>query len=375
LINILPLPAFWLGLFAIGSASAWLPTALGQLLLVVASIAFLYLATSPAACVFYTGLGSATAALALLIARQRRPAARSLLAAAALSALVAFLIAFLTAPDFFAVFFPYMPSLSYLVFRGIALLTTAASGQPVPTAAAFLQMLFLPTVVLGPITRLEHYLTRVQFSARLVLIRLCRGLAFLLAATLAGRLVLRPFVVSQRTPSATEAWLSVVANSFELYFLFAGYSDLVIGLGHLAGFSLPDNFRRPYLADSVTEFWRRWHISLSYFIRDYVYIPLGGGRCGLVRKNVNLLVAMTLCGLWHGLTAGFLVWGLFHGTLLVLENTLRHHGIAPLSVLPPAVRTSARVLLTFILVSIGWIPFTYDWQTSVALLRIACGLG
>ncbi len=286
-----------------------------------------------------------------------------------------FLIAFLTAPDFFAVFFPYMPSLSYLVFRGIALLTTAASGRPVPTAAAFLQMFFLPTVVLGPITRLEHYLTRVQFSARPVLIRLCRGLAFLVAASLVGRLVLRPFLVSQTTPSATDVWLSVVANSFELYFLFAGYSDLVIALGYLGGFSLPDNFRRPYLADSVTEFWRRWHISLSYFIRDFVYIPLGGGRCGLFRKHLNLLVAMTLCGLWHGFTVGFLVWGLFHGTLLVLENTLRYHGVAPLSVLPPALRTSARVLLTFLLVSIGWIPFTYDWKTSVLLLRIACGLG
>ena len=117
-------------------------------------------------------------------------------------------------------------------------------------------------------------------------------------------------------------WLGALANSFEFYFTFAGYSHLIIGLGILVGFKLPENFNNPYLATSIGDFWRRWHMSLSYWIRDYLYIPLGGNRKGIARKCMNLIVAMGLAGIWHGLAVNYLLWGLFHGVLLAGESLL-----------------------------------------------------
>ncbi len=122
----------------------------------------------------------------------------------------------------------------------------------------------------------------------------------------------------QLTPAL--AWLGIVTYSLQIYFDFSGYSDMAIGLGRLFGFEFLENFRHPYVARSITEFWRRWHISLSTWFRDYLYVPLGGNRRGPARTYVNLLVVFFLCGLWHGASMTFVVWGLFHGSFLVVER-------------------------------------------------------
>src|SRR5262249_18634459 len=116
------------------------------------------------------------------------------------------------------------------------------------------------------------------------------------------------------------AWLGVVCYTLQIYFDFSGYSDMAIGLGRLFGFVFPENFRHPYVADSVQEFWRRWHISLSSWFRDYLYVPLGGNRVAPGRLYANLVSVFFLCGLWHGASWSFVVWGLFHGSFLVIER-------------------------------------------------------
>ena len=116
------------------------------------------------------------------------------------------------------------------------------------------------------------------------------------------------------------AWLGAIAYTFQIYFDFSGYSDMAIGLGHLFGFRFPENFNYPYISQSITEFWRRWHITLSTWFREYVYIPLGGNRKGMIRQIFNLLVVWFLTGLWHGAGWNFILWGLYFFVLLLVEK-------------------------------------------------------
>jgi alginate O-acetyltransferase complex protein AlgI len=148
------------------------------------------------------------------------------------------------------------------------------------------------------------------------------------------------------------AWLGAVGYTLQLFFDFSGYSDMAIGLGRMLGFRLPENFARPYSSVTVTEFWRRWHMSLSRWFRDYVYIPLGGNRYGVRRTYRNLVVVFVLVGFWHGANWTFLVWGLYHGALLVVE---RAFGVGD----APAARWAriGRRALTLVLVVIGWVFF------------------
>ena len=134
----------------------------------------------------------------------------------------------------------------------------------------------------------------------------------------AGRPDLRAAGRASSTPP--HAWLGIVCYTLQIYFDFSGYSDMAIGLGRMFGFRFPENFRCPYIADTVQEFWRRWHISLSTWFRDYLYIPLGGNRVSPARTYLNLVTVFFLCGLWHGASWNFVVWGLFHGAFLVLER-------------------------------------------------------
>ncbi len=148
------------------------------------------------------------------------------------------------------------------------------------------------------------------------------------------------------------AWLGAAGYTVQLYFDFSGYSDMAIGLGRMLGFRLPENFARPYSSVTVTEFWRRWHMSLSRWFRDYVYIPLGGNRRGVGRTYANLTLIFVLTGFWHGAAWTFLVWGLFHGLLLVVERASGRDR-APAN---PAGRHARRVL-TLVLVVVGWVFF------------------
>ncbi|MCS7478800.1 MBOAT family O-acyltransferase [Umezawaea endophytica] len=148
------------------------------------------------------------------------------------------------------------------------------------------------------------------------------------------------------------AWLGAVGYTLQLYFDFSGYSDMAIGLGRMLGFRLPENFARPYSSVTVTEFWRRWHMSLSRWFRDYVYIPLGGNRHGVAKTYRNLGIVFVLTGFWHGANWTFLVWGLFHGALLVIERGFGWDST-------PASKNAriGRRALTMLLVVVGWVFF------------------
>jgi alginate O-acetyltransferase complex protein AlgI len=160
------------------------------------------------------------------------------------------------------------------------------------------------------------------------------------------------FATSGGDMTTATAWLGAVAYTLQLYFDFSGYSDMAIGLGLMLGFKLPENFDRPYSAVSITDFWRRWHMSLSRWFRDYVYIPLGGNRAGAAKTYRNLIIIFVATGFWHGANWTFLVWGLYHGALMLIERTTGWGVVA--SAGPQVVFRRA---LTFLLVVVGWVFF------------------
>ena len=165
------------------------------------------------------------------------------------------------------------------------------------------------------------------------------------------------------------AWVASLAYTFQLYFDFSGYTDMAIGLGTMFGFSLPENFDHPYIADSVQNFWRRWHISLSRWFRDYVYIPLGGSRVIDLKYIRNILIVWLLTGLWHGPSMNFIVWGLYYGLLLLAEKFF--YG-KYLEKLPHWVR----VVLIFLVANTGWIFFSHaSFTEGLALLGRTVGIG
>ena len=150
--------------------------------------------------------------------------------------------------------------------------------------------------------------------------------------------------------TAGTAWLGALAFTFQIYFDFSGYSDMAIGLGKMLGFQFLENFDYPYLSRSITEYWRRWHISLGTWFREYVYIPLGGNRRGLPRQILNLIIVWGLTGLWHGASWNFLLWGLYYGVILILEKVWLHK---PLQRAPRAVQH----LYSLLLIVFGWVIF------------------
>jgi alginate O-acetyltransferase complex protein AlgI len=155
-------------------------------------------------------------------------------------------------------------------------------------------------------------------------------------------------------PGAVSAWTGVIAFALQIFFDFSGYTDMAIGMALLLGFHFPVNFRRPYLAFSITDFWHRWHISLSRWLRDYLYIPLGGNRSGQLKTYRNLMLTMLLGGLWHGANWNFVIWGAYHGGLLSLERLAGRRRFQE----PPSVWIYPfRAFVTFILVTVGWLFF------------------
>ncbi|MBH5319071.1 MBOAT family protein [Paenibacillus sp. GSMTC-2017] len=154
------------------------------------------------------------------------------------------------------------------------------------------------------------------------------------------------------------AWLGIIAFAFQIYFDFSGYSDMAIGLGLMFGFRFNENFNRPYTAQSITDFWRRWHISLSTWFRDYVYIPLGGNRRGLLLQLRNILIVWALTGIWHGASWNFLLWGLYFGIILIMEKWF---ALSLLQRLPRWLRHSYALLL----ILFGWVFFAFDQLPDV----------
>ena len=169
--------------------------------------------------------------------------------------------------------------------------------------------------------------------------------------------------------SVAGSWYMAILYSLQIYFDFSGYSDMAIGLGHIFGFHYAENFNYPYMSTGISEFWRRWHISLGTFFREYVYIPLGGNRKGTLRQIFNLLVVWSLTGLWHGANLNFVLWGLYYFVLIVLERFVFHR---ILKVLPGFVKG----ILTYGLVLIGWVIFYFtDSAQMSCYLAALFGIG
>ena len=162
-------------------------------------------------------------------------------------------------------------------------------------------------------------------------------------------------------PSFVDSWIGVVSFSLQIYFDFSAYSDMAIGLSKMMGILLPINFNSPYKSDSFIDFWRRWHITLSSFLKEYLYFTLGGNRKGLNRQYINILIVMSIAGLWHGASWLFVVWGGLHGILLVLNHLIRHFNILK-------IHKFFSVPFMFILVTVLWVPFRSNDLSSMMLI-------
>jgi alginate O-acetyltransferase complex protein AlgI len=228
-------------------------------------------------------------------------------------------------------------------------------------------ILFFPHLVAGPIVRARDFLPQLRRRKRWDWLRLQLGVRFFLMGlfkkwVIADRMALlvNPVFAHPGDYRAAAVWTAVLAYSLQIYGDFSGYTDMAIGCAHLLGYKLARNFDMPYLSANPSEFWRRWHISLSSWLRDYLFIPLGGSRGGRWKTYRNLLITMTLGGLWHGANWTFVVWGLWHGLVLIAHRLFQEafKGRDRLSrVLQSIPGTAARVLATFLSVSLGWIFF------------------
>jgi alginate O-acetyltransferase complex protein AlgI len=273
----------------------------------------------------------------------------------------------------------HLLAISFFTFQAMSYVLDVARGQ-VPAERSFLRfglyVFLFPHLIAGPIVRyadlagqlkdrpvgVERFATGVR--------RLAIGLGKkLLIADLLAEVVNEVFRTPPGQLSMTAAWLGTVCFTLQIYFDFSGYSDMAIGLGKMFGFDFLENFRHPYTATSVTEFWRRWHISLSTWFRDYLYIPLGGNRGGGWATYRNLLLVFVLCGLWHGANWTFLVWGLIHGGFLVIERL--GFGVVLQRLWPPL-----RHLYTLLAVTLGWVFFRAETMPqAVGMLEAMIGLG
>lgn len=225
--------------------------------------------------------------------------------------------------------------ISFFVFKSISYLADIRR-DPAKAAAGFFPFLlyvsFFPQIVTGPITRFRDFAPQLTArthslqAAAAGMKRFIVGLGKkLILSGILGTMVDSIFALPGSDLTAPLAWLGAVGYCLQLFFDFSGYTDMAIGLGGFFGFTTTENFNRPYLAVTIGDFWRRWHISLSSWFRDYVYIPLGGNRKGSLRTGIHKSVVFILCGLWHGASWTFLLWGIWHGLFSLLEST----GIIP----------------------------------------------
>jgi alginate O-acetyltransferase complex protein AlgI len=233
---------------------------------------------------------------------------------------------------------------------------------------------FFPQVLAGPIARyrdmasqmIGRRITLEGFRAGAERFIIGLGKKVLIANQL-GPVVDQAFGLPLMRLSCPAAWLGIICYTFQIYFDFSGYSDMAIGLGRMFGFTTPENFNYPYIARSVREFWRRWHITLSEWFRDYLYIPLGGNRGSSYKTYSNLLVVFLLCGLWHGASWTFVVWGLWHGLFLALERTKPVSKLSRLGIL-----SHCYTCLVFVL---GWVFFrSADMAQAINYLKAMFGL-
>ena len=263
--------------------------------------------------------------------------------------------------------------ISFYTFQSMSYTIDVYRGQVKATKnflkfASYISL--FPQLVAGPIVRykdLDEQLDRIDKP--LGLDNLTVGLQTFLVGLFKKVLIadslaqmINPMFESYLDLGQLEAWMAALGYAFQIYFDFSGYSDMAIGLGRMLGLQLPYNFNSPYKAANMADFWRRWHISLSTWLRDYLYIPLGGNRCSRKRAAVNVLLVFALGGLWHGAAWTFVIWGLYQGILVASYSVLKQRWDA----MPLFIQRAA----TFVLVVIGWVFFRSD-DVSMALTLLA----
>jgi D-alanyl-lipoteichoic acid acyltransferase DltB (MBOAT superfamily) len=249
--------------------------------------------------------------------------------------------------------------LSFFTFQAISYVVDVHRGlcARAPTLDLAIYLAFFPHLVAGPIVRAREFLPqlarprdprKVAVGAGVMLI--CVGLVKkVVIADFLARNAVDPVFAVPEAYGAPDAWIAVVSYAVQIYCDFSGYTDIAIGLALLMGFVFPQNFDAPYRSASPQEFWRRWHMTLSRYLRDFIYIPLGGNRRGRARQIRNLMITMVLGGLWHGAAWGFVLWGALHGAALSIQHLAKGRVPAP----PRAVAWAATTLFVFL----AWIPF------------------
>lgn len=255
--------------------------------------------------------------------------------------------------------------ISFFTFKLISYLVEIRRGN-ISTATDFITfatyIAFFPTIMSGPIDRPNTFIPQLYHRRLINFGHVSEGLKRVLWGMFT-KLCIADVLVSYTDAvfnnlsehNISSILFATVLYSFQIYADFNGYSNMAIGVAQIMGIKVSENFNRPYFADSVTDFWRKWHITLSSWIRDYIYIPLGGNRKGKNRMYINQMVAMTLCGMWHGAALNFMVWGFLHGIALcahklwsqsILKHSRKYH--------PEGLRRAVSIILTFIIVSLAW---------------------
>lgn len=356
------LPLTLLAFYAVVRDAWWRNT-----VLIVASLIF-YAWWDPRFLPLFVGYCALAWGAARLYVRTKRPAA--IIAGIALMLLGLGLFKYLTfaldtllaplglPPPRWSIVLPI--GISFFTFQLVSYLVDVRRGEAPAHSLRIilLYIAFFPHLIAGPIVRHHELIPQFaldplragfheRFAKGLVLFVLGLAKKVFLADHLAP--LADPAFAVGGAPDAALAWTGVLAFTFQLFLDFSAYSEMAIGLALLFGFDLPENFATPYRARTLQDFWRRWHITLSSFFRDYVYIPLGGSRRGPARASVNLMLTMALCGLWHGAGFTYILWGLWHGVGLVAHRLWQGVKVP----LPGALGW----LLTFLFVALGWVLF------------------
>jgi alginate O-acetyltransferase complex protein AlgI len=266
------------------------------------------------------------------------------------------------APIDFLLKLPLPIGISFFVFHNISLLVdlTRQKSEPPNLTDVFLYIIFFPQLVSGPITRAEMFMPQIKpkYIGDIPVVEAAKWIltGFFFKLYVANNLngmtsyMDYPFYETLETP---DRWLLVFLYSYQIYADFFGYSAIAVGVALLFGYRLPVNFNLPYISTSFSEFWTRWHISLSSWLRTYLYVPLGGNRRGAARTYLNLMIVMGLGGLWHGAGLNYLAWGLMHGLLLVIERPL----LKGLRSADSAVFRMVRISFVFVCVTMLWVFF------------------
>lgn len=277
----------------------------------------------------------------------------------------------------------FLPAgISFFTFKSISYTVDVYRGKMKPVNSLIdyaFYVSFFPVLLAGPIVRATDFIPQIRKPLSISKHMLAFG-AYLIVIGLFKKMVISDYIsvnfVSRVFDNPTlfsggEILMALYGYSIQLYCDFSGYSDMAIGISALLGFNIPANFNAPYKADSLSDFWRRWHISLSSWIRDYIYISLGGNRKGKVRMYMNQMIAMTLCGLWHGASLNFVLWGTLHGLGVCIHKffsqTIMHHDR---HYHPSGLRRFFSVIITFHIVTFLWIFFrSQDFNAAALLIK------